>query len=653
MCGVVGLFSQGGKVESESLERAVRVLNHRGPDATRQWIDERSRTGLGHARLSIIDLTTGDQPLANEDGTVRAIVNGEFYDFERIRKDLEKRGHRFRTASDSEILLHLYEEYGASCLEHLRGEFSLVLFDAKNDLLFAARDRFGIKPLFYGVHNNVLMLASEAKSLFAAGFPARWDEESYFQASATGGPLQDRSFFAGVRQVPPGHYLLATRSSSQLVRYWDFDYPEQSEQERLGKSPAPSDAELADDVAELAHILDEAVRLRLRADVPVACYLSGGIDSCTVLGLASKHAPKPIHSFTLGFDRAEYDEAPIAREMAAKAGSPFTEVPVDQRDFARDFADAIWHAEVLLINSNGVAKYRLSRAVRDAGYKVVLTGEGSDEIFAGYPHFRRDLFLQQQQQNDDGTTATKLRELERTNAVSRGSMMPDGEGLPLESVRGALGFVPTWLEAGSTAGRKLSALLAPDFTARFAGRDAAALFINSLEVSRQLRNRPPVHQAMYLWSKSLLPNFILSVLGDRMEMAHSIEGRLPFLDHHVVERARSLPVNRKIRGTVEKFILREVARPVVTETVYRRQKHPFYAPPVASSPGGPLYELMQDMLRGPVMQSLPFFDRRRVVGMLDQLPKLDDAALTAIDTPLMLLLSTCLLQQRFGLNGAA
>ena len=388
----------------------------------------------------------------------------------------------------------------------------------------------------------------------------------------------------------------------------------------------------------------------MRADVPVACYLSGGIDSCAVLGLAARHASTPLRAFTLSFAHQAYDEAPIAEEMAALAGAEYTAIPVGEHDFARDFEDALFHAERPLNNANSVAKFRLSRAVRDAGIKVVLTGEGSDEIFAGYPHYRSDLF-QWNRARDPEAAERELAALERGNAVSRGILMPEGEGLSLESVRRSLGSAPTWMAAFATAGQKMRGLLQPEFVASFGERDPLALFLGTLEMGRQLVGRHPVHRAMYLWSKSVLPNFILSVLGDRMEMAHSIEGRLPFLDHRVVELAVRLPIDRLIRGNVEKYLPREVARPVVTETVYRRQKHPFFAPPASSSPDGALHQLLQDSLRSESFRSVPFYDQRRVVGLLDSLPKLDESTRTAIDAPLMLVLSTALMQRRFSMVG--
>jgi asparagine synthase (glutamine-hydrolysing) len=639
MCGIVAMYAAAGSVSADALQRATLRLSHRGPDQQRTWLAKDGRVGLGHARLSIIDLMTGDQPIAGEDESLQIVANGEFYDFERTQRDLEHRGHRLRTRSDSEIALHLYEDFGAACLRHLRGEFAFALWDGHNDTLFAVRDRFGIKPLYYTSYRETLYLASEIKALLAAGVPARWDRAAFFQGSHFLGIPPDGTLFEGIQSVPPGHYLLASGGQVRLFRYWDFDYP------LAGAGPA---AETDKECAErFRNALDEAVRLRLRADVPVGCYLSGGLDSCAVLGLAAKHRSDPIRAFTLTFDHADYDEEALAREMAAHVGADFRPIPIRQSDLADRFADATTQAETLCFNAHGIAKHLLSQAVRDDGYKVVLTGEGSDEILAGYPHFRRDQLLYQTEGLTAGLTAQLLEQLQAKNPIARGLLLPDGEAPPLTSVRRALGFVPSWLEGPATVAVRLRTLFARDFLAEFAERDPYRIFLNGLDVVGQLDGRAPVNQSLYLWSKAVLPTYILAVLGDRMEMAHSVEGRVPFLDHHVVELVRTLPVTQKIRAMTEKYVLREAARPVLTAAVYRRQKHPFLTPPATVAPGERLYELVQDTLRGPVMASLPFYDQGKVVALLDDLPGMTDAARTPLDPVLMSLLSACCLHQHY------
>jgi asparagine synthase (glutamine-hydrolysing) len=347
MCGIVAIFSRRDPVSPAAVQRATQSLYHRGPDGQRHWISPDGRVALGHARLSIIDLTTGDQPIANEDEQMHIVVNGEFYGFEPIQRELEGSGHRLRTRSDSEIALHLYEDLGAQCVQRLRGEFAFVLWDETNRTLFAARDRFGIKPLFYAFHGETLYFASEVKALFAAGVPARWDAESVYHSVEFGGH-QLRTLFDGVFQVPPGHYLLATDKHLQLSKYWDFNYPPVRQAADNHANENRPDAEYA---TEFRNALEEAVRIRLRADVPVGCYLSGGLDSCAVLGLAARHHPEPIRAFTLTFDRAEYDEGEVAREMAATVGAEFFPIPIRQDDLADHFADAIAQAEAFCVNA--------------------------------------------------------------------------------------------------------------------------------------------------------------------------------------------------------------------------------------------------------------------------------------------------------------
>jgi len=439
-----------------------------------------------------------------------------------------------------------------------------------------------------------------------------------------------------------------------VIRYWDFDYPLAGDDPGLARDEATQAGADREHAERLRAVLDEAVRLRLRADVPVGCYLSGGLDSCAVLGLASRHVSRPIRAFTLSFDRPEYDELSIAREMAERCGAELVPLPVTGADLADDLRATIWHAEQVIINANSIAKFRLSRAVRDAGYKVVLTGEGSDEILAGYPHFRRDMLLYDRKGQDPREVERLLAELAAANTISRGLLMPaaDGSAGPpgFEALRRRLGYLPSFLEAVGAGGHRGRALLDPGYLAAMNDREPFGAMLDGLDVRGQLAGRSPVHQSMYLWSKTALPNFILSVLGDRMEMAHSVEGRVPFLDHRVVETVRDLPVSAKIRGMVEKHVLREAIRPVITDTVYRRQKHPFLAPPGAAALGSPLDEIVQQTLRGPALRNVPFYDAKQVTRLLDALPALPPAERAPLDVGLMAMTSVCLLGELFGLG---
>ena len=700
MCGVVGIVSAGRRVEVPRLQRALGVLRHRGPDGSGVFVAPDGRAGLGHVRLAVVDPEGGAQPLANEDRSVVAVVNGEIYDAAEMRRALAARGHRFRTRSDSELLLRLYEEHGDACVERARGELAFLLWDARRGRLLAARDRFGVKPLVFAEHDGDVLFASEAKALFAMGVPAAWDEASFLHAAQMQYTLPDRTLFRGVRQVEPGTRVVVERGRLRADRYWDLDYPREDPRPRetgvsrnIARSPEESpDAGLAPDlrpdggaglpsdvcaragaglasemhprVREVRAALDEAVRARLVADVPVCFQLSGGVDSSAVVALAAPHLPSPPACFTVQFDDPAYDEAPIAERTAAHIGAVLHRVDVPRARLLDALPAAVAHGEGLAINGHIAAKYLLSKAIHDAGFKVVLTGEGSDEIFAGYAHLRRDIALERDIDREVANRRAHTGEPDRrpgldggfdrspggarlhaTNGASAGLMLPEGESLPLDGVRAALGFVPSWMEAKGTLGHRVGSLLAPDFLRSFEGTSAATTFLASVDVEGQLRGRARVDQSLYLWTKTALAGYILRTLGDGMEMAHAVEGRVPFLDHHLFGVARSLPTSFKIRdGSIEKWALREALRGVVPEEVRARRKHPFLAPPLSLAGT----ELVQDLLRADRFRA-PFFDRAKLTAALDALPSMSDRERVAMDPALMLAASAGILHATYGL----
>ena len=645
MCGIAGMFAKRGEAEVGSILEAMKALHHRGPDGQNHWVSKDKRVCLGHTRLSIIDLATGTQPITNEDGTITVVVNGEFYDFERIRNELIAKGHRFRTGSDSEIVLHLYEEYGTDCMRDLRGEFAFILWDDRNKVLFSARDRLGMKPLFYAEVGEKIYFASEAKALFAAGVPAGWDMDQVFHQMNMSQVSQGRSLFAGVSQMPPGHYMIVSDKHKGLYQYWDFDYPAAQEVRKNKMSETEC-------IEEFKRLFNEAVKLRLRADVPVGCYLSGGLDSSAVMGTASLLGQR-IKAFSIGFDHSDYDELAIAEETAKRHNADFHPVPIKQSELADNFADAIWHSETISYGANGVAKFLLSDAVRKAGYKVVLTGEGSDEILAGYPHFRRDQLLEDAQAGKK--VQDKIDDLRDENAASVGRQLPDiaeeklDEVVDTKTVTRRLGFTPTWMKTSRVNGIRYRSLFSAEYENYIGLKDPHDAFLNGLDVNRQLRGREFVTQSMYLWSKCILPNHILATLGDRMEMAHSIEGRLPLMDHHLINFVRNVPVSLKIKDGWEKHILREAVRPVLTDTIYGRKKHPFMAPPSALRKGDKFFEFIRDTLRGKSFSSMPFFDQAKVAKYMDSIADMDANARAAHDVVLTGLLCFATLHSKFKL----
>lgn len=636
MCGFV--VTVGKPIEEWRLRKSLASIRHRGPDAVGLWRDDDHHVSFAHTRLSIIDLQGGIQPLTNHDSSLVAVVNGEFYGYQAIRQELVQDGYQFKTNSDSEIILGLYERYGVRALKHLRGEFALVLWDKKNRLVFAARDYFGIKPLFYRVDSDGIYFASEAKAFSGLGFPLVFDDESFYQTLALF-PNPEETLFQGIKQIPPAHYLVFSSGNhaQRLQTYWDFNYP------KAGEARAMSEGDAAEGVQQLFR---EAVSLRLKADVPVGCYLSGGIDSCAVLGMAQSLSQQPLHAFTLTFDHQDYNEAAIAEEMAKSCQAIYHPIAITQAEIADGFEDAVWHGERFLINGHAVAKYFLSRAVRDSGLKVVLTGEGSDEIFAGYAHFRQDHILYSPQWTDAQKTAL-LEGLKDTNKVSSGLLLSDEASLDHRAVMRQIGFVPGFIKGFGQLHNHIKELFSDEIDKRLSDRNIMVNALNYLDISGQVDGRDVVSKSLYLWSKLALPYYLLTVLGDRMEMAHSVEGRLPFLDHKLVEYVVSLPSHFKIKDMTEKYILRQAMKPFITKTIYERQKHPFLAPPASlSSHKNPMTDLIADTLRGPLLKQLPFLDHGKVIKLLDQIPLLSPQQQAGLDTLLLSLTSACLLSKR-------
>ena len=631
MCGIAAILSGRGPVDPAAVRRATRALRHRGPDAERTWVSPSGRVGLGHTLLAIND-PEGVQPIASEDGRLRIIVNGQFYDHHRIRAELEARGHRFRTRSDSEIALHLYEEMGAACLGQLRGQFAFVIWDEVTGRLFAARDRFGLKPLFYAEQGGVLYLASEAKALFAAGVARAWDERGVYHWLVAC-PDERRSLFAGIRQVPAGHVLRAGGGGVRLERYWELPVAGTA-------SIVPS---FPDAVERCRDLTEEAIRLRTVAGVPVGCLLSGGLDSSSVLGVAAAGADGPVAAFTVGFERREFDESAGAREMAAAVCANHTVVTLGDADLADHFADAVWHAETLQYNTHGAARYLLARGVRDAGYRSVMAGEGADEAFFGYEFLRAAVGASRGSFGFGrllrilaGLTRSPRRHHPTLAAVSPwlariALLLPTAPSL-FTRLSGGLGLIRS--------------VCAPEFQHGFDGYDPYRAYYRRCKEAADLSRREPARRLLHLWLHSIFVNYHMA--ADRLDMAHGVEVRLPFLDHHLFEYLNGLPLPLLTDHPREKHLLREAMRPHIPDSVYGAVKRPFMAPS-AVGVDGPLHDFLQDTLRGEGLRAVPFVDAGAVGRVLDGLRGVGDRERGAVDSVLLMLASVAVLQERWGL----
>ncbi len=648
MCGIAGFIyaDRNRPVDPETLVAMAAIQHHRGPDGF-GW-QARDGVGFSHARLSIIDLDQerGRQPFISADGRLMLTQNGELYDYQRLRADLTARGDRFHSKSDSELILHLYPRLSLEAsLPHLRGEFAFALHDREQDVVHLVRDRFGIKPLYWTEIEGGLVFGSELKVLFAHPELARSFDSAglYHQLMQTMVP--GSTAFAGVHQVKPGHVVSIERRNGRLQisdrRYWDMPFPQEHEREEPGDQE-----QYIDGVRER---LIEAVQLRLEADVPVGCYLSGGIDSCSIIGLATASTQGAVKAFTIGFDNADYDETPIATEMAQATGADQEILRLNATHLYDHFEETLWHTERTIYNTLGVAKLLMSRRVNEIGYKVVLTGEGSDELFGGYPAFRRDMFLHGLDHMPAGERREWEAMLAESNKLFTGAMLSE-DSIEDPALTSKVGFTPSCLQPWLASARRVPDLLHPDRRAELAHYSPGAAIADALDRDA-LQGRHPLDRAQYVWIKTMLEGQILTWGGDRVDMANSMEARPPFLDHHLAEYAATLPPSMRIHGRTEKYVLREAMKGLLPETLYKREKFAFMAPPAHTDPGkwAAMRVLAERHLNPETIAQVGLLDIKGVNALfeLHDAPDTSVATQTQLDAVINHLLGVQILHDRF------
>ena len=611
MCGIAGFWEPEGFDDSAAsiLKNMTSQIRHRGPDGSGYHLDKKSGLAMGHARLSIIDLETGDQPLFTEDKNLALTVNGEFYDYKRLRANLMLEGVRFKTKSDSEIALHLFRKHGLDFVTYLRGEFAFSLFDAKEQRLILVRDRFGIKPLFYYFKDNKIYYGSEVKALFGHPKVPRemCPKAAVHQLMHT--MIPGMSAFKDVHAVKPGHMVIITRRGNSLDIhegcYWDVDFPRLNERE--GYQPSGYH------IGRVQQSLLEAVQLRLEADVPVGCYLSGGIDSCSMLGLASSVQQSPVKAYTISFDHDDYDESDIAREMAERVQADQEVLRLTADDlYGQNYITTVWHAERTFYNTLGVAKWCMSRRVNESGYKVVVTGEGSDELFGGYPAFKRDMLLHGLKHMPVAEVQQYQAELNESNRVFRGAILAEAM-VSHPAMESLCGFTPSWIQPWILTLAVARPLLHDDLLHELSDYDPIEAIADSLD-DRQIRDRHVLDVAQYTWIKTMLECQILNWGGDRVDMANAMESRPAFLDHHVAEIARQIPPEMRIKGNIEKWVLREAMKEVLPETLYKREKFAFMAPPghTENNKRWALQRLIEEFMGKDQIKAAGLFDAGRL-----------------------------------------
>ncbi len=637
MCGIAGIFNYSNEehVRSVVLNRMLAAIRHRGPEVSGVYLGE--QVGLGHDRLSIIDLDGGLQPISNEDGAIWVACNGEIFNYLELRKELLDRGHTFRTKSDSEVIIHLYEEMGPECLQHLIGQYAFAIWDARKRRLMLARDRFGVRPLYYALHNGTLIFASEIKGLLASGLiEAKLDHQALDQIFTYWCPLPGFTSFQGVAELPPAHYMVVEAGkSNSMHRYWSLDFSAGSDQ------AAQSEQYYVDRLLEL---LVDATRLRLRADVPVGAYLSGGLDSSAIAAIVRRYTSNHLKTFSIAFHDKHFDERSHQQRMADHLGTEHVSMECTTNDIAEVFPEVVWHTEVPLLRTAPAPMFMLSKLVHREGFKVVLTGEGSDEALGGYDIFKeakvrrfwasnsasafRPLLLRKLYGDVRGMSSTSQAYLQ---AFFRNGLTETDNPYYSHLVR--------WR---STA--HIKRLFSAETRAALEGYDGTSLLDTALGGLQQGWDK--LSKAQYIESSLFMSQYLLSSQGDRVAMAHAVEGRFPFLDHRLVEFAAGIPSHLRLRGLNEKYVLKRAVSDLLPSQLLDRTKRPYRAPIRDAFLGPDAPEYVRDLLSPSAVSQARIFDPAAVEMLVRKcltapaIGEMDSMALVGI-------LSTQLLHRQF------
>lgn len=622
MCGIAGVYHSDNHCPDLSvLTDMLSMLRHRGPDSSGFY--RQPGIGLAHARLSIIDLSTGQQPMANEDSSVWITFNGEIFNYLELRQELIRRGHCFSTRSDTEVILHLYEEYGEQCVTRLNGQWAFGIWDARRRKLFLSRDRLGVRPLFYTQQGDTLAFASEIKALLRfPGVERILDVRALDQLFTFWCTVPPRTLFVGIHELPPAHSLIFEDGKLEVRRYWDL----------TPQAHAQPDSETCF-VEELHALLTDAVRIRLRSDVPVGSYLSGGLDSTIVTALAQRFVSSQLRTFSIEFDSQELDESAYQKIAVDFLKTKHSRMPCCHREVAEAFPLVIWHTEKPVIRAAPVPMHLLSNAVRSAGYKVVLTGEGADEFFGGYDIYKetkvRRFWLREPASERRSRLLQRLYPYQ-SRLHQSGTYQKSFFRVSTASLNDPFfSHLPRW-----TLTSRVKLFFSDDLKSTLQNYDCLA------DLSRSL---PPAYfswdsfmQAQYLEGALLLPGYILSSQGDRVAMSHSVETRHPFLDYRVVEFGARTPLSLKMKVLNEKYILKKAFQPWLPPEVTARKKQPYRAPDGSSFfvPGAPDY--LADLLSPDSLVRSGIFHAPAVGQLVDKFRKgaaigvKDDMALVGI-----------------------
>jgi asparagine synthase (glutamine-hydrolysing) len=612
MCGIAGVLNlkEPGSISSDLIEKMISTLYHRGPDESGIYLDD--WIGLGHTRLSIIDLSSGTQPIHNEDETIWIVYNGEVFNYPELKQDLLNKGHRFYTTTDTEVILHLYEEQGPTCLDLLNGQFAIAIWDLRKKELFLARDRVGIRPLYYTIQGDSIIFASEIKAIFMEEeIPREIDPIAIDQIFTFWSTLPNRTIFKGINELSPGHFLKASQDNVTIKKYWDIPFRPPEEQLNWTR----------DDVCqEIKELLKDAVRIRLRADVPVGCYLSGGLDSSGVTTLVVRNFNSEVRTFGICFEEEIFDESDHQRLMVSFLNANHRALLATNEKIGASFPDVIWHCEKPMLRTAPVPLFLLSQLVNQNGIKVVITGEGADEVFGGYNIFReakvRRFWSEQPESKIRASLIGRLYPYIFDNPRLKNMLLTFfAQGLD-KTNDPFFSHLIRWKNTSKTK--------------RFFSGDLKAA-IDPNRNSEELKQILPssynkwdyLCKAQYLEMVIFLSNYLLSSQGDRVAMAHSLEIRLPYLDYRILDFMGQVPSKMKIMGLNEKHILKKAFQEILPKDICNRPKHPYRAPITRSLLNERTSGYIHDLLSERNLNDISLFDPPKVKMLLKKFKAVD------------------------------
>lgn len=626
MCGIAGIHnfaSSEGKHTEHQVKNMLATISHRGPDESGVLVD--GNTGIGNVRLSIIDLSSGQQPMSDVSGRYWIVYNGEVFNYKELRNDLIKRGIKLKTTSDTEVVVQMYALFGPECLNSFNGQFAFCIWDKQTRELFLARDRVGIRPLFYWSQQGSFAFCSEIKGLFTLNLIERnFDTESLSQIFTFWTTISPRTPFKNIFELQPGHFMHVNSKGIQIKKYWSLNYTS-------GKTDNKT---LNDATEELDWLISDAVKIRLRADVPVGAYLSGGLDSTVTTAYIKKINPDVLNTFSIGFADKEFDETNYQLEAAKFLDTNHTAFSCTADDLAENFQQTIWHTEFPILRTSPTPMFLLSRKVRENNIKVVITGEGADEMLGGYNIFKEAKIRRFWANEPNSKARPKL----LTKLYPYIPIMKDSPDLALKMFFGyrlketddpLYSHLLRWHNTS-----RIKSFFAEDLISSLNGNNPAESVYNKLPAD--FNNWSHLSQSQYLEATIFMSGYLLSSQGDRMAMGNSVEGRYPFLDYRLIEFANQLPDNFKLNGLNEKFILKRLSKGMIPESITNRSKQAYRAPITGSlfSPNAPEY--ISEILSDAVVRNFGIFNPEKTKTLLTginrqkQISEIDQMAVAGI-----------------------